>query len=307
MDDPNYHETSPLAAELHRDAEVIHSFQLEYPAEFVDIKVDREGEANLVALLHGVIGLDQEAALRSSLEHGEELEIQSARWTWSLLDVVRSEVLEMANAEPKGGFRSYGQRWGAIDVRLRADQEPLAATLAEKFGDAVAITVGLFSYPPSRVSTTELPYPHSPVPQLTEVVFPDLAVTKLLTTPTVRSGEDGHGHVTLRNNGPAKIEFASDRPLVGSVADLTTRQVVGVFNGAIAGTGMVVSLSSNEETSIGPVFGTASRHLDEGYALRPGRYLVSEQVKVWNHPTGSPAGEPRVLQVPPTSVMVLSS
>lgn len=61
---------------------------------------------------------------------------------------MRSEV-ERAVPVPGGVFRSLGLGRQRVHLELRADGEALAAQLHPRFGEALAITVGVRPYPPA--------------------------------------------------------------------------------------------------------------------------------------------------------------
>ena len=63
----------------------------------------------------------------------------------------------MATFSEIGLFSGWGTGNGKVNVTLRADGEPVAAQLQERYGDAIDITVGFLHFP-------ECAFPHSRTP-----------------------------------------------------------------------------------------------------------------------------------------------
>jgi hypothetical protein len=70
------------------------------------------------------------------------------------LEEIRDEVHEVATADV-GVFRGLSIQEGAVNVGLRANAEPLAAQLHERYGADVRVTLGRFPYPRDRTPTVE--------------------------------------------------------------------------------------------------------------------------------------------------------
>ena len=201
------------------------------------------------------------------------------------LDEIRHQVHELA--ADLSVFRGLSIRDGAVNVGLRADAESLAAQLHESYGSDVRVTLGRFPYPRDRTPTIEEQRVAERLrnrPADEEVSIPGLEATLELNHRTVVSGRDGTGRVTLRNVGGVKVEFSSEQPLVGGVNAPASGDAVGGYVGAIAGTGRGVLLFPGDEQVIDVIFGTASWDLHRGYALPPGRYVVTARVPVMDSP-----------------------
>jgi hypothetical protein len=311
MTDSRYFEGSPLASELRRDIESVRTFWEQFPGELVDLKITPEEGAHITILLWSRDNHDREDLLREQLIHCDDLEIQYSKWSLSHLEDIQAQLQQMATTDYRESFLGWGQSGDAIDIGLCADQESLAARLHVDYGSAVDITVGNFQYPPDSPPRSSWRRPQFPVtstrPKQNEAIIPNLEVALHLSSPTVLAGKNGGGNVIFRNTGIAKIEFESGSPLVGEVVDPVTGETVGGFIGAIAGVGKVVSLSTDEETSIPFLFGTASFRIEMGYSLPPGEYLVSVQVPVSDCTSDSGDHQRRIIQAPPARFTVEAS
>ena len=214
------------------------------------------------------------------------------------LEAIRDEIHQLAVSEPSGRFRRWGLSWGVLDVGLRADQAALTRELLESYGDAIRLSVGSKPFPADRALShleRRIEERRAQAPVEPEVVeFEGLEGTVLeLTDRSVVSGRDGSGRVSLRNLGLEVIRFGTGRPLVGSIINPMTAEVVGGYDGGIAGTGRGIDLQPGESDELDLIFGTAAASTAFGYAVTPGRYLVRTVV-----PIEEPGAARRIIQVP---------
>jgi hypothetical protein len=218
---------------------------------------------------------------------------------------IRDEVHGLATANG-GVIRGFGISGDAVNVGLRADAESLAAQLHERHGDRVRVTLGVFPYPPDRTPTDMERHVidvlrNRPVDD--EISIRGLEASLELTESTVVAGRDGRGRVTLRNVGRTNVSFSSARPLVGGVRDPASGESIGGHFGGIAGTGQGVHLSPGQEQIIDVIFGTTSWDLQRGYAVPPGRYVVTTRVPINDSP--QQPGRRRYLIVAPADLTIV--
>jgi hypothetical protein len=210
----------------------------------------------------------------------------------SEIAAVAAEI-QQTQTSSDAGFFSVGAGVEAVDIQLRADQEPTAAGLVTKYGDLVSITLGNFAYPPPTDGT-----PAAVSVCAADVTGPTdlngLHAELTLSAPTVPSGNDTTGTVTVTNTGSAPASFESGEPLVGSIVQAGTSKVVANYTSGIAGVGLGPTLQPGESTEIGVVVGTASCDPSVGYTLPPGQYEVIVPVVVKYPQT---AGETTVNQL----------
>ena len=80
---------------------------------------------------------------------------ESDSWPPSHLQRIREEIMESAQDAISG----IGEGRGVLGVRLWADQLEVAASLYERYGDAVVLTVGYFPYPDIELGITDVVWP----------------------------------------------------------------------------------------------------------------------------------------------------
>jgi hypothetical protein len=178
---------------------------------------------------------------------------------------------------------SIGQGKAVIHVDLRADQENLASELAARYGSAVELRVGAFSFPGRRRSGPRPP--GRPAPE--EQAFEGLEMNVEVDQRVLEVGDDGHGRLVLRNSGTERIgPLNSGQPLDGSLLN-AAHEAVGGHSGWIAGTGLTVDLAPGQSASIRVIYGTASTREELGYALMVGR-LQSAPFHARAQMTGAP-------------------
>ena len=193
---------------------------------------------------------------------------------------------------------SIGEGKGVIRVALRADQENLASELAARYGSAVELRVGGFSFPDRLRS-----HPQPPAgPAMEEQTFEGLEMSIEVNQKVLEAGDDGHGRLVLRNSSSERIgPLGSGQPLVGSLLNASL-ETVGGYSGWIAGTGMIVDLAPGRSASIPVIYGTASTREDLGYVVPPGRYWLKVQMR-FRHGLGGPPTN--ALTAPLTQITII--
>jgi len=285
---------------LRGDLELVARYGEEHPGTWVGVWFDNEPTVRIVAAFTSDVA-QHDAALRPQLRHPDRLAVQKRPHSLSDLRRVRQEIertLQQQAAETgRRVLASIGLGKAVIHVDLRADQENLASELAARYGSAVALRVGAFSFPDRRRSSPRPP--SRPAPQ--EQAFEGLEMSVEVDQRVLEVGDDGHGRLVLRNNGPERIgPLGSGQPLVGSLLN-ASHEAVGGFTGWIAGTGLTVDLAPGRSASIKVIFGTASTREELGYALPPGRYWLKVQMPFQQGP-----GEPtHALTAPLTQITIV--
>jgi hypothetical protein len=228
--------------------------------------------------------------------------VERRQHSLSSLRRVREEIgrtLEQRAAETgRPILPSIGEGKGVISVALRADQENLAGELAARYGSAVELRVGAFSFPGRRRS-----HPQPPVrPAPEEQIFEGLEMSVEVGQRVLEAGDDGHGRLVLRNSGPERIgPLGSGQPLAGSLLHASL-ETVGRYSGWIAGTGLALDLAPGRSASIPVIYGTASTREDLGYALPPGTYWLKVRMR-FRHGLGGPPTN--ALTAPLTQITII--
>jgi hypothetical protein len=270
---------------LRGDLELVARYGEEHPGAWAGVWFDNEPTVHVVAAFTRDV-TQHDAALRPRLRHPGRLVVQRMPHSLSDLRQVRQEIertLQQRAAEAgRPILTSIGQGKAVIHVDLRADQENLASELAPRYGSAVELRVGAFSFPGRRRSRPRPP--GGPAPE--EQAFEGLEMNVEVDQRALEVGDDGHGRLVLRNSGTERIGPPGlGQPLVGSLLN-ASHEAVGGFTGAIAGTGLTVDLAPGQPASTGVIYGTASTSEELGYALPPGTYWLKVQMRFQHEPGG---------------------
>jgi hypothetical protein len=270
---------------LRGDLELIARYGEEHPGTWAGVWFDNEPTVRIVAAFTSDVA-QHDAALRPQLRHPGALVLQRMPHSLSDLRQVRQEIertLQQRAAETgRPILTSIWQGKAVIHVDLRADQENLASELAARYGSAVELRVGAFSFPGRRRSGPRPP--GRPAPE--EQAFEGLEMNVEVDQRVLEVGDDGHGRLVLRNNGPERIgPLGCGQPLVGSLLN-AAHEAVGGFTGWIGGTGLTVDLARGQSASIRVIYGTASTREELGYALPPGTYWLKVQMRFQQGPGG---------------------
>lgn len=204
------------------------------------------------------------------------------------IDSVEKDVTAFVGS----AFNGIGQcAHGQLLLMLRPGSEHLAKEVRARFGASVQIEIGLTNWNgrPGRSATCGTLATPSPIPA-------GYSATLDLSSTTVRAGGNLKGHVVLRTAGQVSVRVLSYQPIEVVLTKPGERRVVGVYSGAIAGTGYGPMLVPGRSVNVGLVGGTARCDGGLGSALRPGRYdAVAEVGGVAVDGTGGDNGSP-----PPT-------
>jgi hypothetical protein len=277
-----------IQSALRGDFEIVAHYGGEHPEAWAGAWWDSEPTVRIVAGFTGDAAR-HDAALRPRLQHRDRLVVERRQHSLSDLRRVREEIEgTLRQRQTQTGrqiLTSVGNGKAVVSVALRADQEHVARELASRYGSAVELQVGFFSFPDRRRSRRPR-QPHAG-PALDEQTIEGLEMSVEVDQNVLEAGEDGRGRLVLRNSSPERIgPLGSGQPLVGSLLN-SSLEIVGGYSGAIAGTGRTIDLAPGASASLWFIFGTASTREDLGYVVPPGRYWLKVQLRL-HHGRGVP-------------------
>jgi len=290
-----------IQSALRGDFELVVGYGEEHPGTWAGAWFDNEPTVRIVAAFTGNAA-QHDVALRPRLRHPDRLVVERRQHSLSDLRRVQEEiertVEQRATQAGRWILTSIGEGTGVIRVALRADQENLASELAARYGSAVELRVGGFSFPDRQGG-----HPPPPAgPPLAEQTFEGLEMSIEAGQKVLEAGDDGHGRLVLRNSSSGRIgPLGSGQPLAGSLLNASL-ETVGGYSGWIAGTGLIVDLAPGRSASIPVIYGTASTREDLGYAVPPGRYWLKVQMR-FRHGLGGPPTN--ALTAPLTEITVI--
>lgn len=281
---------------LSRDLELIRRYAETHQEDWAGVRFRNEPSLTLVAAFSRDVDSHREA-LRRLVEHPDHLQVEELPRSLAELNAVGDEIKRTAAT---GAIVGIGKRWGRLHVRLRADQEDMAARLLDRYGDSVELEVGAFPYPmPAGLSVP--PVRRSPHEQ---VSIDGLEARLDLDARTVHAGHQGRATVELHYTGTQRAgPLHSGQPLVAVLVDEHGREAGGLGNVAIAGTGLFIDLQPDERLRVPVLYGTASLRSDWGYMVPPGHYWVKTEVPIQGTLPGVPT---QALSVPAEELIVVA-
>lgn len=281
------------------DVLIVRAYGVEHAEDFGDLKLDRPNRHVIAGFVRNLE--EHQAALRALVSRPDVVQIVPATLSWAERERIVAALKEEF-APPVGQSSPYqgiSLQFATVTLNLRADGEPVAARLHQRYGDALGIRVGVKSYPSGEATgaacTAERVAGSAP---------PGLSLRLELTTPRVGAGHNGTGRLVMRNTGSKALEVNTDSSTTGIVTRPGDPTVVGVFTGGSIGTGLHATLESGESLRpVGVGFGTASC-LAGGYALPPGGYEVRAVIQLFGDERGGERDITRLLS-PPVPVEVV--
>jgi hypothetical protein len=219
----------------------------------------------VVALLGGADVAIHETGLRALVSVPGHLEVKRSLWPQGHLEHIREEIMQSTRASISG----VGLGKGVLVVRLWADQLDVAASLHQRFGGAVVLTVGYLPYPDIESSkTADFGFNRE---QADLAALPDEVSLSLDDDIEIRSGSHVHSELTIRND--STLDLVAGK-LVPSIADLTSGHVVGGYEGAISMEMRRYEVPAGASKDVPILIGTASTRSDLGYAVPPGLWAI---------------------------------
>jgi hypothetical protein len=219
----------------------------------------------VVALLAGDETGVHEAALRTLTNPPDQLEIKHSQWPPGHLERIGEEIRHSA----QGALSGMGSSKGVLRQRLWADQANMAASLRERYGDAIAITVGQLTYPDGHADEAEEIASGSKQPDVARL--PDEVSLSLEAGVRIRSGSHVGSTLTIRNDSAREVVVGK---LIPSIVDLANGRVVGGYEGAITLEMRRYQVPAGSSKDVPILIGTASTRSDLGYAVPPGRWAL---------------------------------
>jgi hypothetical protein len=165
---------------------------------------------------------------------------------------------------------------GKLQLQLGADQEALAATLHEKFGDAADLKVGAFSFP---MPTNSVVRPPILRPDVLPISLEGVGVS-LSEHLTVASGKLARGMLDFSNHGTTDVTLDTNGAVTARILDPSTLDVVGGFIGAQTMPLFSYRIAPGETVAVRLLVGTASFKQTLGYTVPPGEWMMDAIVKV---------------------------
>jgi len=259
--------------QLRDDIAVAREYGGRHPADWAGVWFENEPTVRVAVAFCANVA-SHEAALRQLVSYPERLEVRSLPHSVLELQGVRAEVDEIARTSPTGAFKSWGNRIGRVNIMLRADQEPLAAELRQRFGDMVDIRLGFLTFPRRGFEfpggRRRLMSASSPLP----ILDPDRATVAVPEGLEVASGADLLTELYVHNVGPEELVILTGGQVMARVIDPTTGDAVGGFTGAQAAMLVSFRIAPGDRFSIPLLVGTGSTNPELGYAVPPGSWSI---------------------------------
>lgn len=236
----------------------------EHPDQFGGYGLHRfdNGEAAVVASFVDDVEVHR-TALGRLVEHADKLIVCQARAT----EADRHAISNTLTRELTGRYTSISTVGlsGALQVRLNATEELLAAELVERYGTAVDVFVGALRYPLETAKPVCSPRSEPGLPDGLE-----LSIVEAL--PVSRSGDTMPIAVRLTNTNIEPIQFASG-PATATITDSNGQPLSSDPRAApLAGTTIALEPGSHEDLDID--VSLTSCEPSNGYVLPPGDYHI---------------------------------
>jgi hypothetical protein len=261
------------------DVDAVRRYGQLHANDFVEELFENEPYIRLIVLMVGDRLAEHEAALRELVQHPKQLEVRRTRFPKSQLEEIRRELNATAKNRP-GALMHFGISRGLLDVQLAADQEELAATFHDRFGDAVELRIGMFPYPP--VIGTDYREEGPPAvarPQLPLLPSDEFEVT-LERAIAIASGATTSGVLRIHNRGKAEVIIETNGGVTARVVDPQTGEGVGGFFGAQTAPLVKYRIAPDRTVSIPLLVGTTSSLRSLGYAIPPGSWAIDVPIQI---------------------------
>lgn len=220
------------------------------------------GEAAVVASFVDDVDVHR-AALVSLVEHPDRLIVCQARAT----EADRRALSDTLTRELAGRFTSVSTvgLGGALEVKLNATEELLAAELVERYGTAVDVFVGALHYP---IETADPVCPPRSEPSLPDGL--ELSIIEVL--PVARLSDTMPTTIRLTNTSIEPIQFASG-PATATITSSNGQPHTRDPRAAPLA-GATIALEPGAHEDLGIDVSLASCDPSNGYVLPPGDYHI---------------------------------
>lgn len=261
------------------DVEAVRRYGESHPHDYVEELFENEPHIRLIILMVGDHLAEHEVALRELVSHPNQLEVRLTPFPRSQLEEIRREVND-TSADRPGAFMQWGIGRGRVNVQLAADQEDLAASFHERYGDAVELRVGVFPYPPgSGVDHQEKRPPAVARPKLPLLPSEEFEVG-LESEIAVPSGGTKRGALRLRNRGSEEVVIETNGGVTARVIDAQTGDGVGGFFGVQTAPLITFRIAPGGTVLIPLLVGTTSSVRNLGYAVPPGPWAIDVPIQI---------------------------
>jgi hypothetical protein len=266
------HENVSMAQfELLDDLDVVRQFGERHPDAFVTVWFENTPTVRLVALLSGDDVAEHESELRQAVSYPDRLEVRRSQWSKHSPRNVRAALHECA----ADAIASMGHARGVLRVQLWADQADRAEEICRRFGDDVAVTIGMFPYPdrfarPDRESEATLDEP----PPQHLAALPETVRVEPAAALVIRSGAHLRTVVHVHNDSTVDIAANTNGQINATVVHPDTGQRVGCFEGGQLMPLTRFDVPPGAASDIPLLVGTASTRPELGWAVPPGPWAV---------------------------------
>jgi hypothetical protein len=273
----DFSETGPVAvaqARLQHDIQAANDYGSAHPDEFGSIRLENAPRVRIVIAFTAHIAAHC-AALRSLLDFPDEFEIVMQSLPQARLYELMQEIGDKAGSHLLG----LGVMSDHLELALRPDGKATADALTATYGPDILhiVSIGFLGYPDINVVAR---------PCLTmlasKIDISGLRAILTLDSPTVRSGQDFHGSVVIRNDGSQPAELNSGAPATAVVYRAGTNELVGGYAAGGGEVGFGGTIAPGASLTDEMVSGTASCVPALGYALPPGHYDVRAVVEQYH-------------------------
>ena len=176
-------------------------------------------------------------------------------------------------------------------IALQPWAAEIAAQLHSQFGPSVALRVGALPFPVTGDSGAPVPTRPESIPA--ERAGIDITLEHPLVMP---AGHTGKGAVLIRNGSDRALAVDTSGALTAWVIDPSTSEVVGGYAGWQTQPLVTFSAGTDETVRIPLLVGTASLVPALGYAVPPGEWAVSADLRL---------ADARVLRTPNLPITVI--
>ena len=280
-----------IHSRLQGDIETIRAYGDAHSDDWTDVLFENEPTVRMIVLFAGAHLEEHDRALRALVEHPEYLDVRQTQCSRAQLESMLNEARQF-RSEPRTILMS-GIVQGKVHLELGADQEPLAATLLEQFGDAVELKVGAFPFPMPADSAVGPPFSR---PDALPISLEGVDVT-LSDSTTVLSGGVANSQLEFSNHGGAEVTLDTNGVVTARILDPSTLEVVGGFVGAQTMPLIRFPIAPGEAIRVPLLVGAASFKRSLGYTVPPGEWMMDAIVKV--HDRGD-------RRIPPLPVVIVA-
>jgi hypothetical protein len=288
---PPPEEREYVHSKLSGDIEIIRSYGDEHRDDWTEVLFENEPTVRMVALFAGSHLEAHDLALRALVNHPEFLEVRQTQFSRIQLETMLHKARQLAKT-PRALLMS-GIGRGRLRLTLGADQEALAATLLEEFGDAIDLKVGAFAFPMPPESTDRPSILRPDVPPIT-LEGVDVSLTDGVK---VASGGVAHGSLEFSNHGAVEVILDTNGVITARILDPSTLDVVGGFVGAQTMPLFKFVIAPGETVTVPLLVGAASFTKSLGYTVPPGEWMLDAIVNV--HDRGD-------RRIPPLPVVIIA-